>query len=449
MRRSNLQNYQIFQRNRGGYADVRYQGTASVPEGGAVYARVQRECDMMTIIPYTPCDMKKNADGSTAWSVDLRVPEGGLYRFEAIGGSVNPQHEWSDRIDCVYHIGVGDIFIMAGQSNMTGYGRDAAYDPPTLGVHAFTRRGTWDIAVHPLSDSLDNIYGYGEYTSASSPALSFARRLHENLGVPVGLIPAAVGGTMLTQWEPTGRADCYDKMMAMVRDAKGAQDGQGFRGMIWFQGCSDCIGEDGKTYFDRFETAVSHWREALGDFPIVTVQLNRWMSTGGDGPDDAAWGRVRDAQRRAALEIPGISVVPALDLPCTDGIHDSAGANVIIGERLAMTALACIYGKPGQTAPSVLSAEAVDDNHIRVNVTPGHRVYAMDNIALGMDVEDDDGIIRCTTAEKTQDALIVTTEKPYHKPAHFHYAWRAQAPTFAVRDNGGMPLLACYGIEIK
>jgi hypothetical protein len=73
----------------------------------------------------------------------------------------------------------------------------------------------------------------------------------------------------------------------------------------------------------------------------------------------------------------------------------------------------------------------------------------MDNLPIGMNAEDEDGLIECTEAVAVQDGLLVNTERPYTLPAQFHYAWRSQPPVFAVRDLYDMPLLACYGVEIR
>jgi sialate O-acetylesterase len=434
-----LHDFQIIQREPDGFARFVWEGIRNEPLESPehhVAARVVREDDNLCIIPWTICNVTDNH----IWSVSLAVPEGGLYRFEASIQQGN--NLWIDKIKCVYHIGIGDIYVTAGQSNMTGYGRDSAYDPPCLGVHMFRNTGEWSIAAHPLADALDGVYDYPENGTGTSPALSFARRLHERLGVPIGLVPTAVGGTSLSQWDPTDEGGCYRSMEKRL-----AVTGE-FKGFIWLQGCNDCNDEEAPTYFDRFSNMVSVWNKRLGVHPILTVQLNRAMQ-GNSSNNDRYWGMVRDAQRRAAVEIDNVYVVPSIDLPTTDGIHNSSGANVIIGERLANVALSAIYGKPGQSSVLVLSAEVVDDTHIKINLTPGHSVLAMDNIALGMNVEDSDGLIDCIEAAPLKAALLVSTSRPYKLPAQFHYAWRAHPPVFFVRDFFDMPVLACYGVEIN
>ena len=434
-----LNDFQIIQRNSDGYASFTWEGKLEVPLADAnhhVVVRVVREDDNLCIIHWTQCNISSDM---LSWSIELTIPEGGLYRFEA--SIQQGDNLWIDKIKCIYHVGVGDIYVTVGQSNMTGYGRDAAYDPPCLGVHMYRNRGEWSIATHPLADGLGSIYGYQENGTGTSPALSFARRLHDRLGVPIGIIPTAVGGTPLSEWNPAEKGGCYremEKRLLKIGD---------FKGFIWLQGCGDCNENEAPTYFERFSNMVSLWNDRFGAHPVLTVQLNRWMGNS-DLRNDRYWGMVREAQRRAALEIDGVYVVAAIDLPVTDGIHNSSGANVIIGERLANAALSYIYGKPGQESVFILSAESIDNTHVTLNLTPGHKVFAMDNRALGMNVEDSEGIIDCIEAAPIKDGLIISTSRPYNLPAQFHYAWKTHPPVFVARDFYDLPLLACYGIEI-
>ena len=432
-----LMDFQILQRADDGYAHVIFGGIydGEIFADTCIEARIVREDDNLNVIYWTPCIIT-----GQKWSVELDIPEGGLYRLEACIKSHDPA--WRERIKCLYHIGVGDIYVMVGQSNMAGYGRDNAFDPPSLGVHALANNGRWCIATHPLADSIDSDFGHPENATGTSPALSFARRLKERLGVPIGIVMAAVGGTSLAAWHPQQDSNCYEEMCRRLELIGG------FKGFVWYQGCADANRNDAVNYFERFSNMVDLWRERYGNLPLLTVQLNRWTGMN-SGENDRWWGMICDAQRRAALELQDVYVVPSMDLSVTDGIHNSSGANVIIGERLANVALACIYKKCGQTSAFVLGAEKVDDTHVLVHLTPDHHIVAMDNLAIGMNVEDETGILTCHEAQPVPDGLVVSTSRPYQLPAKFHYAWRTKPPVFVVRDIFDMPLLSCYGVEIE
>ena len=428
----NCMDFRIFQRGEDGYARVSLTGDLPDTDRDvrAVEASVVREDDNLTIL----CRLKGTADGKH-WKIDAAIPEGGLYRIDIAG----PR----GILKRYYHIGVGDVYVTCGQSNMTGYGRDNAYDPPVLGVHMLANSGKWAIAAHPLASPMDSIFAFPENDTGTSPALSFARRLKERLGVPIGIVPTAVGGTKLDRWAPDEIGDCAAEMFRRLELI-----GE-FKGFLWYQGCSDAYENDAPSYYERFCRMIAAWRERYGHHPVLTVQLNRWMGLRGED-HSRWWGLVRDAQRRAGLELDDVVTVPSLDLPLTDGIHNSSGANVIIGERLANAACHYIYRRPdGQAVPNVMGAERIDDAHLFLRVTPGLDIRTLDNRAEGMAVEDETGLIECCEAIPDGDRLILTTARPYSLPAVFHYAWGNRSILFPARDFHDMPLLACYGVEIK
>ncbi len=455
-----LSDFQILQRDDDGYARFVYEGV--VPDtyirwddevipilaDAPVFVRVVLEDENLILIPWTRCE-RKGAD----WSVSLTVPEGGLYRFEATifyqGGGARV-----DIFHIVYHVGVGDIYVTAGQSNMAGYASDSAHDPATLGVHVLTNRGIWSIASHPLHNGVDSIFGQPETACGVSPALSFARRLKEKLGIPIGILPAAVGGSGLDNWIAEKDGKCFIGMEKRIRCAGGR-----FKGYLWMQGCYDAnIPACAATYYERFQTMLDGWRKAFGEHPVLTVQLNRFAggsmafnSTPPPPPPEKnkGWGLVRDAQRRAALEIPDVYVVPSLDLAVCDGIHNNATSQVIIGERLANTALSALYGKLGQLAPLPYGAELREDGLVFLRIQNAVRMAVMDNRAAGFQAEDEQGLTDFCTGVGWEGGLLLKPARPITLPAQLHYAWGMSPPLFAARDQNDMPLPAFYGIKIE
>ena len=433
--------YRIYQRDDQGFAEIYLAG--KIPERFQeevnVFTRVVREEDNLMVIPWT-----QGAVSGKEWSITLKAPQGGLYRIETCASPVaNGMNaiEWQQRIQNICHVGVGELFMLTGQSNMAGYGRDMAYDPPQLGVHLYGNNGKWSIATHPLNDSTDTIYPENtEYPSGTSPMLAFARQIQKALNVPVGLVQASLGGSGLWQWdlEEDGtltrgmlrRLDAVDKVGAVV----------------WYQGCSDVGPDRAGTYLMRFERTVRQWRERLGDVPVLTVHLNRWLGTeemlGG-------WGLVREAQRQAARTIPGVYVVPATDLPISDGIHNSSGGNVMLGERMASVYLNKRYGLPGLTVPDIERAELTDDTHIRVQLTEGSDVLPLGESGEGFDAEDDAGLVACRKLSGEKDALILELERPVNGNVRLHMFWRTTPPAHAPRSRHGMPMLSCYGVPVE
>ena len=436
-----ITDYQILQRDPTGYAMGIFCGDipAEYNERGRVYARAVREDDGLTIVGWKLCQIEKGI-----WRTEMHLPEGGLYRLEASWCEGETSPEWALRVKTIHYIGVGDLFMLTGQSNMAGYGRDAAYDPPQLGVHLYGNNGRWNVAAHPLNDSVGTIYPENaEYTSSTSPALAFGRRLMERLGIPIGLIQASRGSSALTEWHPEEDVSLYRAMLRRL-DVVGP-----IKGVLWYQGCSDANATDANRYLERYARMVELWRDRIGKVPFLTVQLNRRTTVGELEESHRYWGLICEAQRQAARQIPDVYVVPSLDLPVTDGIHNSSGANVIIGERLANTALQGIYGKSGQLAPSVSAVEYVDEMHVYVGFPSDFCMTTIDEVGDDMNLEDVDGLISCVRATNWKNGFLVTAARPIQLPARFYALWRCCPPAFVPRDKHGMPMLACYGVDVK
>ncbi|MBT5876409.1 MAG: sialate O-acetylesterase, partial [Candidatus Latescibacteria bacterium] len=271
-----------------------------------------------------------------------RIPAGGLYRLETRLATDDATAEWSLHGDTLHHLGVGDLWIIAGQSNAAGYGRGPGHDPPELGVHILKNNEQWDIAAHPLNDTTGSTHPNLENANPGhSPYLRFAKELKEELGYPIGLIQTSLGGSPLSAWNPRegGDAPLFDNLMHCCSLAGGR-----VRGMVWYQGESDCGAGLCETYEERFGAFVSALREDLGSpsLPVIVAQLNRYLDEQ-DAEGHRGWSLVREAQR-CAPKIGSVAVVSCMDLPISDPIHTSTSGNILLGSRKARAALGMAYG---------------------------------------------------------------------------------------------------------
>lgn len=356
--------WEILQQENGS-TEVKLKGTYQVHpaaiEVGVAQAvpvvRVMRESDNMTVIPWTVAekiDAGENFTGSFETSVT--IPAGGLYRIETSleTRSTLPNLTWLYRGDCVLHLGVGDLFVIAGQSNSAGFGRDFCEDPPHLCVHLFRNRSKWDLACHPMNESTfgGSLPNEEMGIPGVSPYLSFAKTYYEITGRPVGLIQTSMGGSPISRWKPE-KGDLYGNMMDKIH-----QTGGKYAGLLWYQGCSDTDPEPAAQYFQHFKEYVEAVRGELGySIPVFTMQLNRQIN----GIHDECWGMVRDAQRRAALEIPDVYVLSTTNLSLSDGIHNSAPSNVALGKKLAKQCAHVLAGGEEYEAPALSAAQRVTE----------------------------------------------------------------------------------------
>lgn len=268
-------------------------------------------------------------------------------------------------------------WILAGQSNMEGYGLLADLDPadaPDPRVRVFSSAGRWESAAHPLhrlaesftpvhldlyrdgvsyfGPSLEGIADadIGAFVAAlerphgAGLGLDFARAIADATGKQIALIPTAHGGASLEQWSPDRRGEggrsLYGSMLERVRVARESADLE-LAGILWYQGESD-TGELAlaESYAERFDSWIAEARADLGDadLPVYVVQLGRFV-VGAEVVGNPGWDFVREAQRSLPERTPRTGCVAALDLPLSDPIHLSAAALARLGRRLAHVAL--------------------------------------------------------------------------------------------------------------
>jgi hypothetical protein len=200
------------------------------------------------------------------------------------------------------------------------------------------------MACHPLADSTHTKYPANQEgaNASHSPYLHFAKMLRQHLHYPIGLIPAALGGSAIALWLKSIQGELFDNLCAYCRDARAIQ----IKGILWYQGESETGAENASLHLARFTELVGDFRRFFNDpaLPVITAQLNHYAITNLADPGHAAWELVRETQRQAARQIPGVFVVSTLDLGLSDDIHNNSSANMVIGERMASCALGGVAG---------------------------------------------------------------------------------------------------------
>jgi len=455
---SGLSDWQILQQDATGHATLILRGRWMSDQPGVVEVRVVAADTGVEISRETDWQAVPTAADGT-WQATLRVPAGGLYRLEThFRAAEQKDREWSTRGDMRHFWGVGDLWVIAGQSNSAGYGRGAVYDPPELGLHLFRNSETWTLAFHPMNDSTDTAHTVNREAanSSHSPYLNFARQLRQQLGYPIGLVQTALGGSPLRQWNPIENDDAglYKNMIHCIEQVGGS-----VKGVLWYQGESDCDVTLAGTYGERFEAAVKAWRAALNqpELAVITVQLNRVYlplvnAEPITGPQNRGWSIVREAQRQVARTLPHTAIVPALDLPLSDLIHTSPAGNMLLGERMARAALGMVYGRLiHYAAPDVRSARLLADG-ARIELIFDQVTDRMDSIERGSNcfvVEDDAGQVPIDQIEYPMDATIqLVLARSLVGRAVVHGGYGCNPPIAPVDMNRLMPMLGFYGLPV-
>ena len=252
------------------------------------------------------------------------APAGGWYRLE-VRAVARAKVLAESAVD---PIGIGEVFVIAGQSNSANYGSEKQ-STKTGRVSAFDGK-KWQIANDPQPGADGN---------GGSFMAPFGDAMVDRLGVPVGIIACGAGGTSVRHWLPKGTRSpilptgstshlpsgewesdggLFNNLIARMK----APGPRGFRAVLWHQGESDANQADpartlpGKLYREYLESIIRLSRSEVGwDAPWFVAQVSYHV------PGDEASPDIRAAQ--ASLWKDSI----ALEGPDTDALKGDLREN--------------------------------------------------------------------------------------------------------------------------
>ena len=399
---------------------------------------------------------------------------------------------------------IGEVWVCAGQSNMQ-WSIDQSNDPdlekaaanyPNIRLISVPQVGTqepqWNFNGSWAACSPQTV---GEF---SAVGFLFGRQLHQTLGVPVGLIDNAWGGSAAEAWvkrekvaanetlKPlhdrwaameagydAAKAEFEKKLLewkAAAEKAKaegtpappppGNPDGQmkgnarpgnihagvltpsigyGIRGAIWYQGESNA--DRAYQYRDLFPFMIKSWREewGIGDFPFYWVQLADYLAEK-PNPDESKWAELREAQTMTMKAVPNGGEAVIIDIGEGKDIHPKNKQDV--ARRLARWALAETYKVPGIACRSPLykSMEKKDGKIVLSfdHVTGGWRPFDVAE-PIGFTVAGADRKFVAANARILPDGLVEVWASSVADPVAVRYAW-ADNPKCNMFSGAGLPL---------
>jgi sialate O-acetylesterase len=290
------------------------------------------------------------------------VPVGGPYTINCRVKGSPSQETWIN----VGPVFVGDLWILAGQSNMQGVGDLIDVTPPHPQIMMLGMDGRWKQAEEPLhwlEDSPDPVHSGDPKTreqrstqahknrrKGAGLGLPFAEAVVQATGVPIGLVICAHGGTSMAQWDPAkkdeGGRSLYGSMMRQFQLAGGK-----VKGVLWYQGESDSGGDAWRSYPQVFARFIAAVRSDFGqpELPFYYVQIGRFVRAG----DSKGWNAVQEAQRLLPDRVPNTAVISVVDLELDDLIHVGTHGLKRAGQRLARIAERELFGQVGATTPTL------------------------------------------------------------------------------------------------
>lgn len=234
---------------------------------------------------------------------EISAPAGGFYQVQVRllrGGT-------QVALSTVPHVGVGEVFVIAGQSNSTNYG-EVSQRTETGMVVSFSG-SSWVIANDPQP-------GVQDHSHQGSFIPPFGDALYRKYHVPIGVACVGSGGTSVRQWLPVGERfttpPTTSKFVRQTPSGAWESDGtlfrglmkrinqlgrHGFRALLWHQGESDASQAPGHQITGAEYRALmkilitASWREALWQFPWFVAEASYHNPSQRSSPD------IREAQR--------------------------------------------------------------------------------------------------------------------------------------------------------
>lgn len=220
------------------------------------------------------------------------------------------------------------LVLLIGQSNMAGRGAITPEDQqPIPGVFMLNRDRRWVPAIDPLHwDKPQAGVGLGR---------TFARALTEaHPGAQIGLIPAAVGGTSLSQWAPGGAL--YNEALSRLREA---QKSGKLVAILWHQGEAEAIdAKAASQYAQVWVPMMKQLRTDIGDpnIPIIAGEIGRFLYHRSKGRSKYSQ-TVNDQIDSLSQKLDHVGVVTSENLVHRgDEVHFNAESQRTFGERYAM-----------------------------------------------------------------------------------------------------------------
>jgi sialate O-acetylesterase len=343
---------------------------------------------------------------------------------------------------------VGEVWLAGGQSNMAwtmktlaGPNLDSAKAAnfPDLRYMNMQAGGRWTAVTE--STVLD----------MSGTAYYFSKEIHRKLGVPVGVLISAVGGTDVERWmddasiaadadlaKDTGCGDLYLKYITPLL-------GYSLRGAVWYQGENNA--RDTSTphpawvvdkYRSHFTALIGGWRKQWkADFPFYYVQLPNINGLQTGAGENGLWPRLREAQR-LSLTTPNTAMAVTIDVGEANELHPPDKWDV--GHRLALIARARQYGETGLGYQSPMyESMRIDGKAIRLFFRHAEGLSTKaGGKPTGFAIAGADGKWVWADAAAISKDTVIVSAAAVAAPTQVRYGW-GQNPPVSLYNQDGLP----------
>lgn len=203
--------------------------------------------------------------------------------------------------------------------------------------------------------------------------------------------------------------------------------GLGLKGVLWYQGEANAV--RAPEYAALFQALITDWRGFFGrpDLPFYWVQIASYRV-------DTDWPRLREAQS-LALALPATGQAVAIDIGDPADIHPKNKQEV--GRRLALIALAKLYGETGEYSGPVVRETRRGGPVLELAFDHATGLTARSGVLRSLEVAGEDRKFHPAVGRISGDRLIVSSAA-VPAPVALRYAWRS-APEVDLFNAAGLP----------
>lgn len=367
------------------------------------------------------------------WKALLKTPEA--------GGPYNIHLKGYNEVT-LKNVLIGEVWLCSGQSNMewsaqSGItnGEDEIKNANYPGIRLFT--------VYQSTSLYPQDHLTGEWSECTPQTMRFfsaigylfAKNLHKELGVPVGVINTSWGGTPAEAWMP-------EEVIAkdeFLREAAAKQKpvpwgpvepGRIYNSMIsplvpfhvagvlWYQGEANTINT--YAYKEILSGLIKSWRNRWGyDFPFYYAQIAPYnYGNNYEGVE------VRDAQRRA-LEVPNTGMIVLSDIGDTLNIHPKNKVDAAL--RFSNMALNRYYRtKQIDDSGPLFKNMVIEKNRAIISFQYSEGLHAAGDKLTCFEIAGDDRIFFPADAKIKGEQVYVSSKK-VKLPVSVRFAWKNTA----------------------
>ena len=267
---------------------------------------------------------------------------------------------------------VGEVWLCSGQSNMEmsfAYGRTRYGD----GIGAMVAQVTDKPLVRYMKSPGNG--GWNRLTPKfltsgwrSAIPVHYALELHDKLGIPVGVIVAAVGGSNIDSWNPVNGTNANLHASRIVPLGPYA-----LRGALWYQGETNV--KEVEAYPVKLGQLHAAWKEQFRDpsLPLYLVQLAPYRYAKPEQLE--ALPAFMENQAKYAAEHPDAAVTVVNDIGNFEDIHPNN--KWLVAKRLALHAFKREYGFKNveDDSPVLESATIAATNRVRLVFNHAKSLY--------------------------------------------------------------------------